>query len=443
MQPSRTSKLSGLVLILIAMAAFSGQAFATYAAVGACTPPNPVTLAHTYATIQLAVTSSAPGTIIQICPGTYPEQVVIGKKLTLLGVVDPTAPTVDAAVILPPTTGVVQNASDVDDSHPIAAQIFVHDTFAALVSISNVTVDGFGNQITGCLDFMGILYQNASGTLNHLAVRNQVPGDVLSGCQSGESVYVQSGTGKTSKVTVENSSMHNYNKNGITGNDAGTTLNLTGNYVQGSGVILPPVAAQNGIQLGYGAKGSIISETVIDNVYSDPNSYVSADILLVDTAENSGIKISSNVLGNSQLPIVLFTDFAYGASQYGDGVTITGNRIFGTSVYDAIDVCTSGNTVTGNTVFNSAESGIHLDASCGIFFGGPPTGNNNIATGNTIVESSCAGILADPGTAGNNTTPDTYYTVPFTITSSTGACTIPSQFARAKGKTANRYSPKR
>jgi len=31
MQPSRTSKLSGLVLILIAMAAFSGQAFATYA----------------------------------------------------------------------------------------------------------------------------------------------------------------------------------------------------------------------------------------------------------------------------------------------------------------------------------------------------------------------------------------------------------------------------
>jgi len=98
----------------------------------------------------------------------------------------------------------------------------------------------------------------------------------------------RAGRGRPPKVTVENSSMHNYNKNGITGNDAGTTLNLTGNYVQDRGVILPPVAAQNGIQLGYGAKGSIISETVIDNVYSDPNTYVSADILLVDTAENSG-----------------------------------------------------------------------------------------------------------------------------------------------------------
>ena len=68
-------------LALIALVALSGQAFAAnYAAVGACTPPNPVTPAHTYATIQLAVTSSAPGTVIQICPGIYPEQVVVTIK---------------------------------------------------------------------------------------------------------------------------------------------------------------------------------------------------------------------------------------------------------------------------------------------------------------------------------------------------------------------------
>jgi hypothetical protein len=304
MHPSRSFTFS--CLALVPLIALGGQAFAAnYAAVGACTPPNAVTPAHTYATIQLAVNGSAPGTIIQICPGTYPEQVVIAKKLTLQGVVDPTAPTQDAAVILPPAAGMVANASDTFDSHPIAAQLFVHDTFAASIVINNLTVDGIGNQIGGCLDFMGILYQNASGTVNHVAVRNQVPGDVLGGCQSGESIYVQTAAGKTSKVLVENSSVHNYNKNGITGNDLGTTLNLTGNYVQGSGVV-PGLAAQNGIQLGFGATGKIVSQTVIDNVYQDPST-AATDILLYDTAENSGISINNNILGNSQIPIALFT----------------------------------------------------------------------------------------------------------------------------------------
>jgi parallel beta-helix repeat protein len=114
---------------------------------------------------------------------------------------------------------------------------------------------------------------------------------------------------------------------------------------------------------------------------------------------------------------------------------VTGNKVFGTSTYDGIDVCTNNNTVTGNTIFNSAESGVHLDASCS------GTGNNNIATGNTILESACAGILADAGTNGNNTTPDTYYTVPFPVTSSTGSCPFVAGPVRAK--TAHKFSPRR
>jgi hypothetical protein len=443
MHPTRTFTFSCLALVaLIALIALSGQAFAAnYAQVGACTPPNPVTLAHTYATIQLAVTGSAPGTVIQICPGKYPEQVVIGKKLALLGVGDTLInPTQDAAVIVPPTTGMVANASDVDDSHPIAAQLFVHDTFAAVITITNLTVDGLGNAIAGCgPDFMGILYQNASGTVNHVAVRNQVPGDVLNGCQSGESIYVQTATGFTSKVTVENSSVHNYNKNGITGNDPNTKLVLIGNYVQGSGVVAG-LAAQNGIQLGFGATGSIGSETVIDNIYQDP-SVAATDILLYDTAENSGIKVTGNILGNSQIPIALY-QLNDDPPNFGDVVTVTGNKIFGTSTWDAIDVCTSGNTIMGNTIFNSAESGVHLDAFCGTF-GGPASGNSNLVTGNTILESECAGILADTGTASNTTSPDTYWTVPFPVTSSTGSCPFVTGPTRTKAKTARKYSPKR
>jgi len=102
-------------LALVVLAAFSGQAFAAhYAQVGSCTPPNPPL--HTYVTIQAAVTASPAGTVIEICPGTYPEQVTIGKNLTLEGVGNLSS---DAVVILPPAGGVVQNATDVSNSDPL------------------------------------------------------------------------------------------------------------------------------------------------------------------------------------------------------------------------------------------------------------------------------------------------------------------------------------
>lgn len=266
-------------------------------------------------------------------------------------------------------------------------------------------------------------------------MRNQTLAPAGSGCQSGEGIFVQTGSGFTSSLTVENSSVHNYNKNGITGNDPNRTLVATGNYVQGSGVVPSGGAAQNGIQLGFGAKGTVSANTVIDNIYGDVTIAASADILLYDTAEDSSITVATNTVGNSQLPIALYTDFSGGVSQYGDGVFVTNNRILGTSVFDAIDLCTNNNIVKGNTIFNSAESGIHLDASCGTFFSGPPTGNGNTVTGNTFVESACAGILADSGTTGNTTNPDNYFTVPSTVTSSCPAT--------PHARTTRKYSPAR
>jgi parallel beta-helix repeat protein len=134
-------------------------------------------------------------------------------------------------------------------------------------------------------------------------------------------------------------------------------------------------------------------------------------------------------LGNSNYAVSLFTD-TVGA--FGDGVSVTGNKIFGTSTFDAIDVCTNNNTITGNTIFNSSESGIHLDASCG------GTGTGNSVSANTILESACAGILTDPG-AGTVGLNNVFYTVPFPVTSSTSLCSLPSSPARAK--TASKFKP--
>jgi len=241
-------------------------------------------------------------------------------------------------------------------------------------------------------------------------------------------------------VTVENGSVHNYNSNGITGNDAGTTLTVSGNYIQGSGVVSGG-AVQNGIQLGYGAKGKINLNTVVDNVTVGglPNA---ADILLFDAAESGGITVTSNIVGNSQNPIALETDGDNGGGNLGDGVSVTTNKVFG-ATGDAIDVCTNSNKVTSNTIFNNGNSGVHLDASCGVSYGGV-SGINNVATGNTIVESTCAGILDDSGgTGGNSYGTETDFTVPFLVAYSTGSCPFVTGEVRAKAKPAQRFSPKK
>jgi parallel beta-helix repeat protein len=418
MHPTRSFTFSSLALVILL--GLGGQAFSSIVAVGtdpACQP----SLIH-FASIQLAVSSVPAGSTIKICPGNYAEQVVINKKLTLVGVPNASG-TQDAVVISPPAGGMLVNTTD--QRGPVAAQILVQNTTGPVL-ISSLTVDGKGNRYNTD-DLRGICYQDASGTVNHVAVRNEVPNDIPTGDQSGQGILVETTNSPSASLTVENSSVHNYNKNGIVARYAGATLTAIGNYVQGSGPI--DIIAQNGIELAFlGATGTIKNNTVIDNFYT-LNTSSSSDILLYDAKEDGSIMVSGNTLGNSNVAISLFTDTA---GTYGDGVTVTSNKIFGTSTFDGIDVCTNGNIITSNTIFNSSQSGIHLDASCS----GTGTGNN--VNGNTILESACAGILTDSGT-GIVGAANVFYTVPFPVTSSTASCPVPSGPARAK--TAPRLKP--
>src|SRR4029077_20336744 len=165
-------------------------------------------------------------------------------------------------------------------------------------------------------------------------------------------------------------------------------------------------AAENGVQIGFGAAGTVSGNTVIDDVWgpdtsSEPGD-AAAGILLFDAA--SGVPVKVNTVGNTQFGIGLATDTA----GLGDGETVNNNKVIGTRIFDGIDVCTNANTIHANTIVNSTESAIHLDASCGL----NPTvggGNNNTIT-NNIVGDATVGILKDSGVSGNTTTPNTFST---------------------------------
>jgi len=392
---------------------------------------NCVSGVQSFPTIQLAVdVVGNPGTVY-VCPGTYPEQVRIPPStLTLTGVDTGTGAT---ATVVPPSGGMVQNGTDIF-GNPMAAQIFVYGP-GANVTISNLTVDanpagGNANNLPGTPELFGIYYQNASGKITNNVVRNQYYTNFATygGDQSGLAINVEA-TSNPGTVTISGNSVRSYQKNGITatGNANGTSpagpaVTITSNYVVGLGATSlnwpTSGAGENGIQVGFGATGTVTSNSVLDNIWgqavSGQPTNGASGILIYASA---GVSVENNTVGSAQFGIATDTD----SGQYGlcgtnvscgvaDNATITGNKLVGTQLFDAIDVCSNTNTVEKNTIYGSAESGIHLDTNAANYCGdsfpdGTTTGNNNRVSGNTINEA-CAAILTGTG-SGNTVTPGT------------------------------------
>ena len=416
-QPARVP-LFVYVALLICFA--GGTAQASTVQVGMCKP----TLAH-FSSIQAAVNASTVGGIVYVCPGTYAEQVTIAKSLQLLGVAGGVNST---PTVIPPTSGLVQNGSDIFGS-PVAAQIFVSNAGGNVV-ISGLTVDGTGNNLAGCTapTLEGIYYQNTSGTITDDAVRNQFQTDYASygGCQNGLAINVEAVT-STNTVTISANSVRAYQKNGITATGAGTgagspgpSVTILNNYIVGLAanamIWQTPGAAENGVQIGFGATGKVNDNTVLDNIWpSDTNTDTGDAASGILIFASSGITVTGNAVGSAQFGIVADTD-SYGFCTNGtatiscgpaDNTTITANHVVGTAIFDAIEACSNHNTIQSNTIFGSTESAIHIDDTCTNTTLSTTSGNNNSVSKN-IINEACAAILTGTGTGNSITTAGTY-----------------------------------
>jgi hypothetical protein len=384
-------------------ATFQLSAFASTVEVGTCSTSYPQ-----YTTINGAISASPAGTTVLVCPGSYPEQVLINKKIILKGF--STLPSSTGATVTVPAGGLVANTTSLATGNPIAAQILVQGSTG--VTISNLAVNGANNLLPDCsVDPIGIYFQNSSGTVTHAAVLNEVLGSGLEGCQAGLGIFIQSGNGGASVVNVNNSTVQNYQKNGITANEVGSNLTATSNTVVGEGPTTG--AAENGIQLGFGAVGTLKTNSTTDDIWSPDNigdpGDAAAGILIY---ASHGASITSNTVFSTQFGIAVVSDSNYGDA---DMATITSNKINATHIFDAIDACSNTNVITKNTINSADESGIHLDSTCG------STGNTNTVNSNTI-NASCSGILQGGGT--NTIGTNTFYNVP-TFVAGGDICTPP------------------
>jgi parallel beta-helix repeat protein len=348
-----------------------------------------------YQTIKAAIIAASATDTVFVCNTGVPynEQVTISKSITLAGQT--------GAVIQP--SPFVQNATSLSSGNPIAAAILVTPATMGVV-ISNLIIDGSQNQISGCgLNPIGVYFQNASGTVVHTAVRYFELDPADAGCQTGIGIFAQAdGAGGISNVIAEVNSVHDFQKTGIVGNEIGTTLTATSNVVTGSGPT--PNIAQNGIQIGFGATGTISGNTVSNLIYSPcvntsncPGS--STGILIYDpsTSTSASVNTKSNNVSSTQGAIYYLSA--------NDG-TISGNTISATLVFDGIGIDTdgtsagTGNTVTQNTIMNSSESGVYVDTA------------NNSLTGNTIIETPIGLWFV---VSGNTQSGNKFFATPLTV----------------------------
>jgi len=235
-----------------------------------------------------------------------------------------------------------------------------------------------------------------------VALRNQKLDSFMNGCNTGWGMFVIS-SGGSSTVTISNSTIHNYQKGGIVANEAGTTLTATGNTVLGMGSATG--SAQNGIQIGFGATGAIKSNYVADHDWyqSSPTTWSASGILLWGAPK---VVVSGNTVVNNQTSIVVEN---VDTDDLANGTTLTSNHVYGSHIFDAIDVCSNDNTVSGNQVNTADAGGIHIDSECPV--GATASGTGNIVKSNTI-NDACAGLLGDAtgNTFGSNTFYNTTYT---------------------------------
>ncbi len=244
------------------------------------------------------------GSLVHVVTGTYEEQVEIDKTLTLLGF------GADSTFIHSPVT-LAKHFTTGADNYPV---IFVHD--ADDVEIKDLTVDGLGRG-NGNYRFEGIAYYNAGGTVLGCHVED-IREEPYSGNQHGVAIYAYTDTAVARTLNVTGCAIAGYQKNAMALSGAHLTAHVDSCQVTGYGPA--DFIAQNGIQLGYGATGTIgtISPNTVSGHSYTPHDWAASGILLYATSGT--VQVADNIVSENSEGI-----YAIDAS-----AVITGNQVSAT-----------------------------------------------------------------------------------------------------------------
>lgn len=261
-------------------------------------------------------------------------------------------------------------AVDPTGGHFTGAIIQNEGTIANVKNVKLIT-SNLANVCDGGADRLrGIMFEGASGAITHNEVLELNQG--ASGCQEGNAIEIRNapfdGTHpNTQSVTVTHNQISNWQKTGIVANGDVDVI-IQHNQV-GQSATQQNLAA-NGIQLGFGASGSILQNNVEGNQWLGESNFAGTAILVFSAGDAD---ISKNVIkGNADVGILAVSD---------NGV-YDNNKVFDKGTDDINSCCDVGIWISGdnNKVTNNKVRG-YDDPYLGVSGGknksipGPQPGN--------------------------------------------------------------------
>jgi len=347
-----------------------------------------------YAGIQPAIDDASAGNTINVAAGTYVEQVIINKDLTLQGSGNPTikAPSSPAAFKFPESSkwwepvvfafgGTANPAGEISGAGQVT------------VNISGLVVDGDDRVPTSGCRSAGVLLRNVVSTSSISS--NTVQNMYIDSAETfGIIAYGDC------NLTISGNTVSGYARGGIAANgDIGPlpdpTAVITGNTVTGPGLGVSVTWAPNGIQIGWGAAGEIHGNNVSGNGW--PGTEWSGSGIIIAASDN--VLVKQNTVTSNETGIAVVGDNYFGSADVAIGTVIQDNTVqdntYGIALEDRVqDTLIEGNTITGSTY-----DGVGV---CN-FYGNPPTGTeihyNDIYGNNTASDSSSGGLWVDTGVA--------------------------------------------
>lgn len=331
-----------------------------------------------YATIQSAVDAAVSGDHIMICPGTYPEHVVVSAGKDNLDIEGSGArSTFVQFPPTPPTTG------------PDAVFLI---NGAQNAEIHNLTVRGpwSDDESAGCAQptHYGIYVEGGGSAHIHDNAITQIQ-DLnqtgLGGCQDGLAVRIGSYfAGQTGSGQIDHNVITDYQKNGVTIDGTGSIAQVSDNVIIGDSVDpggVNPYIARNGVQFGRHAAGEVNDNAIADNEYvggfeDDPAGNEGAGILAFEVT--GGVQINNNRLAANDYGL----DLGVGtANEDGGSLTVTTGVLLknNEATDNRFDGLRAENDAQGNRLKNNKASGTSAGHDCR----DASTGSDTAGTANT------------------------------------------------------------
>jgi hypothetical protein len=340
-----------------------------------------------FSTIQSALDASPAPNTVEVCPGQYAEQVTITKPVTLEGI---TASNGDLAQIILPGTYAINAALEGGSAPvPAVAQVHVNNVSGGAVNLKNLEVNGMGFSMSS-MSFVGIFYEESSGTINQVITSFQTGADTNATLVSGFGMFIQGGSSKPS-VTVENSSIHDFNLGGIyaIGLTKVPDLKVTienNNISTSQSNTFAIVSVEQGTD-------AAVSGNVVNGGLTGININAPAGSIADNTILGSGIRISLGADGPSVKSNKIFNtiDYGIGVGPSLKASVIEGNTIMTVIQPGSLDVTGTGIELNCNKVSSGhVNSNTLMDSLYG--YGDAPAGftGSNTYVGVVTQVTTCA-----------------------------------------------------